>query len=296
MKGIALMTKYRSWLRIGLLVAGVCATPALRWAQAAISGVVTDESGGALPGVTVEAASPALIEKVRTVYTDTQGLYPLVDLRPGVYTVTFTLPGFATLVRDQITLEGTGTATINGQLKVGAIEETLTVTGEAPLVDTSSAVREQVVNRELLDALPTGRQMWTVAVTLPGVSLNGQDVCGPGGLQQTRMRAFGAVEQEVTIEVDGILMNSVHGGGSTQQYFNDGMVQEMSVQTGALGAETPDRRRAPEHDSADGWQRVPRLGRRRFGAELQLPEQQPRRRAAQRDVRSDPGSLRAHLG
>ena len=230
--------KHRTWLRIGLIVLAVLAAPSLARAQASITGVVTDESGGALPGVTVEASSPALIEKVRSVSTDGEGLYRLVDLRPGMYTVTFTLPGFATLVRDQITLAGTATVSVNGQLKVGTLEETLTVTGEAPMVDTTSAAREQVVDRELLDALPTGRQMWTVAVTLPGVTLNGQDVGGAGGLQQTRMRAFGAVEQEVTIEVDGILMNSVHGGGSTQQYFNDGMVQEMSVATGALDAET----------------------------------------------------------
>ena len=188
-------------------------------------------------GVTVEASSPALIEKVRTVFTDAQGLYRLVDLRPGTYKVTFTLPGFATFVRDGLTLEGAAAVTVNGQMKVGALEETLTVTGEAPIVDVSSTAKEQVVTRELLDAIPTGRQVWTVAVTMPGVTLSGQDVGGAGGLQQTRMRAFGTVEQEVTMEIDSILMNSVHGGGSTQQYFNDGMVQEMSVQTGALSAE-----------------------------------------------------------
>ncbi|MGE3840153.1 MAG: carboxypeptidase regulatory-like domain-containing protein, partial [Vicinamibacterales bacterium] len=232
------MIRYRSFLRTALLAGVVLAAPKMVLAQAAITGAVTDESGGALPGVTVEAASPALIEKVRTVFTDSEGLYRLVDLRPGQYKVTFTLPGFSTLVRDQITLEGTGTVTLNGQLKVGSLEETLTVSGEAPIVDVSSTAKEQVMTRELLNALPTGRQMWTVAVTMPGVTLSGQDVGGAGGLQQTRMRAFGTVEQEVTIEVDGILMNSVHGGGSTQQYFNDGMTQEMSVQTGALGAET----------------------------------------------------------
>lgn len=232
------MIRYRSFFGAAFLLGAILAAPQLAFAQAAITGAVTDESGGALPGVTVEAASPALIEKVRTVFTDSEGLYRLVDLRPGAYKITFTLPGFGTLVRDQITLEGTATVTINGQLKVGALEETLTVSGEAPIVDVSSTAKEQVMTRELLNAIPTGRQMWTVAVTMPGVTLSGQDVGGAGGLQQTRMRAFGTVEQEVTIEVDGILMNSVHGGGSTQQYFNDGMTQEMSVQTGALGAET----------------------------------------------------------
>jgi hypothetical protein len=212
--------------------------PALASAQATIAGVVRDSTGAVLPGVTVEAASPALIEKVRVVYTDADGLFRIVDLRPGGYTVTFTLPGFRTFRRDGVTLEGVQTATVNGDLSLGALEEAITVTGEAPMVDAASTAKEQVVTRELLNALPTGRQMWTVAVTVPGIQLNGQDVGGAGGLQQTRMRAFGTVEQEVTIEVDGILMNSVHGGGSTQQYFNDGMVQEMSISTGALGAET----------------------------------------------------------
>ena len=227
-----------SFVRTAALLAAVLLAPSLARAQGSISGAVTDQSGAALPGVTVEAASPALIEKIRTVFTDAGGLYRLVDLRPGIYKVTFTLPGFSTFVRDGLTLEGTATVTVNGQMKVGTLEETLTVTGEAPIVDVTSTAKAQVVTRELLDAIPTGRQMWTVAVTMPGVTLSGQDVGGAGGLQQTRMRAFGTVEQEVTIEVDGILMNSVHGGGSTNQYFNDGMTQEMSIQTGALGAET----------------------------------------------------------
>ncbi len=232
------MIRSCSFVRTAVVFAALLSVPSLARAQASISGVVTDESGAAIPGVTVEAASPALIEKIRTVFTDAAGLYRLVDLRPGVYKVTFTLPGFSTFVRDGLTLEGASTVTVNGQMKVGALEETLTVTGEGPIVDVSSTAKEQVMTRELLNVIPTGRQVWTVAVTMPGVTLSGQDVGGAGGLQQTRMRAFGTVEQEVTIQVDGILMNSVHGGGSTNQYFNDGMTQEISVQTGALGAET----------------------------------------------------------
>ena len=163
------MIRFSSWLRAAAVVAAVLMAPALARAQGAITGAVTDESGAALPGVTVEASSPALIEKVRTVFTDAQGLYRLVDLRPGTYKVTFTLPGFATFVRDGLTLEGAAAVTVNGQMKVGALEETLTVTGEAPIVDVSSTAKEQVVTRELLDAIPTGRQVWTVAVTMPEI-------------------------------------------------------------------------------------------------------------------------------
>src|SRR5688500_13395127 len=109
--------------------------PAAAYAQAAITGVAKDASGGVLPGVTVDAASPALIEKVRSVVTDDTGQYRIVDLRPGTYSVTFTLPGFSTVKREGIELTGSFVATVNGDLKVGALEETITVTGETPIVD-----------------------------------------------------------------------------------------------------------------------------------------------------------------
>src|SRR5262245_6558613 len=107
-------------------------------AQSAISGVVTDESGAVLPGVTVEASSPALIEKVRSIVSDAQGLYQLVDLRPGTYSVSFTLPGFRTVLREGVELPSNFVATINAQMAVGGLEETITVSGGSPLVDVQS--------------------------------------------------------------------------------------------------------------------------------------------------------------
>src|SRR4029434_10672838 len=109
--------------------------PASVYAQGAIRGVVKDASGGVLPGVTVEAASPVLIEKVRSVVSDDSGQYRIVDLNPGTYSVTFSLPGFSTVKREGIELTGTFVATVNADLKVGALEETITVTGETPIVD-----------------------------------------------------------------------------------------------------------------------------------------------------------------
>src|SRR5262245_23922946 len=106
------------------------ATSNVAYAQASIAGVVNDTSGAVLPGVTVEAASPALIERVRSAVTDGAGQYRIVDLRPGTYTVTFTLPGFSTVRREGIELAGSFTATVDVQLNVGGLEETLTVTGE----------------------------------------------------------------------------------------------------------------------------------------------------------------------
>ena len=132
--------------------------PAGAFAQATIAGAVRDTSGALLPGVTVEAASPALIEKVRTASTDGSGQYRIVDLRPGVYSVTFVLQGFNTVRRDGIELAGTFVATINAELQVGALQETITVSAESPVVDVQSARSEQRIAGETLAAIPTGRQ------------------------------------------------------------------------------------------------------------------------------------------
>src|SRR5437667_3637593 len=131
--------------------------PSLAYAQAAITGVVKDTSGAVLPGVTVEAASPVLIEKVRSVVSDSTGQYRIVDLRPGTYTVTFSLPGFSTVKREGIELSGSFVATVNGDLKVGALEETITVTGETPVVVVQSVKVQQTVTKEILAAIPSSR-------------------------------------------------------------------------------------------------------------------------------------------
>src|SRR4029450_10647070 len=123
-----------------------------------IAGMVRDTPGAVLPGVTVEAASPALIEKIRTVVADGEGRYNMVDLRPGTYTVTFTLVGFSTFKRDGIQLTSGFTATVNADMQVGSLEETITVTGEAPLVDTQNVRQQTTISDELLDTLPTGNK------------------------------------------------------------------------------------------------------------------------------------------
>ena len=117
-------------------------------AQATVTGVVRDASGGVLPGVTVEVASPALIEKVRSATTDGNGVYAIVDLRPGTYSVVFTLPGFATVRRDGIELTGNFTATVGVDLRVGSVEETITVTGQSPVVDVQSSRSQQTIDSE----------------------------------------------------------------------------------------------------------------------------------------------------
>src|SRR5438093_8095746 len=135
------------------VASGLLFLPATAWAQSetgTVAGVVKDTSGAVMPGVTVEAASPALIERVRTVVSDGQGLYRIVDLRPGTYTVTFTLAGFSTFKREGVELTSGFTATVNGELKVGSLEETVTVTGEASLVDTQNVHQQTTLTRETL--------------------------------------------------------------------------------------------------------------------------------------------------
>src|SRR5207244_11801551 len=147
--------------------------PAAAFAQAAITGVVKDASGGVLPVVTVEAASPALIEKVRSVVTDDTGQYRIVDLRPGTYSVTFTLPGFSTVKREGIEITGTFVATVNGDLKVGALEETITVTGETPVVDVQSVRVQQTLSKDILAAIPSSRSGGGIQSLIPGMRDNG---------------------------------------------------------------------------------------------------------------------------
>src|SRR5438552_13981445 len=131
--------------------------PAAAYAQASITGVVKDSSGGVLPGVTVEASSPALIEKVRSAVTDDAGVYRIVDLGPGTYTVEFTLPRFSTVKREGIELTGSFAATVNAELKVGALAETITVTGESPVVDIQNTVRETTISKDIIAAIPATR-------------------------------------------------------------------------------------------------------------------------------------------
>jgi hypothetical protein len=154
-------------IRLGCLLFALCLAPAVAFAQASISGVVRDTSGAVLPGVTVEASSPALIEKVRSVVTDGSGQFRIVDLRPGTYAISFALQGFATVRREGIELTGTFNATVNGELRVGTVTETVTVTGESPIVDIQSATKQQVLQKEVIDAIPVGRSHQSLAILIP---------------------------------------------------------------------------------------------------------------------------------
>jgi hypothetical protein len=143
--------------------------PALAHSPTTLSGVVRDTSGAVLPGVTVEAAGPALIERVRSAITDGSGQYRITDLPPGTYSVTFSLQGFTRVVREGVALAGSGVTTINADLRVGALQETITVTGETPVVDVQSTRREMVITAETLATAPVTRTYGALLAAIPGI-------------------------------------------------------------------------------------------------------------------------------
>jgi hypothetical protein len=207
-------------------------------AQASITGVVKDASGAVLPGVVVEAASPALIEKVRSVVTDGTGQYRIIDLRPGVYTVTYTLPGFNTVNREGVQLTGSFAATIDVELRIGALEETITVSGETPTVDVQAVTQQRVMDKDVLDAIPTGRTHFTATVLLPGVTSSQSDVGGANSLALTNMSIHGGTTSDTRVSVDGVSTQNAELEGNSSNYMtNMGTTQEVTVDYAAGSAE-----------------------------------------------------------
>src|SRR4051812_35202418 len=215
------------------------ALPATARAQSAFAGVVKDATGAVLPGVTVEAASPALIEKVRSATTDTNGAYKIENLRPGTYTLTFNLPGFSTVKKDGIELPSNFTSTINADLKVGSLEETVTVSGESPVVDVQSNSKAQVLSREVLDAVPTAHTIQGVGQLVVGVTLTAPDVGGSQAMQQTYFTVHGLGAAQTSLMMDGMIINGLQGDGAIQTYTNDAGNQEMVYQTGGGTVDSP---------------------------------------------------------
>jgi hypothetical protein len=203
-----------------------------------IAGTVKDASGGVLPGVTVEAASPALIERVRSAVTDTSGSYRITGLRPGTYTVTFVLPGFTTLKRDGLVLEADFTAPMDVELRVGALEETVVVSGASPLVDVQNTQRREVLTRDVLDALPTGRNYQSIGATLPAVNQGRFDVGGSTAMQQGSLTVYGSSGNDFQVEIDGMSVSaSLSSGSCACVYHNDGAYENYIYQVAGGTAE-----------------------------------------------------------
>jgi hypothetical protein len=220
-----------------LTIVGLLLMPAPLFAQASVTGTVRDPSGAVLPGVTVEAASSALIEKSRTAMTDGTGQYRIIDLKPGIYTLTFTLQGFATVKREAIELSGTQTATIPIEMRVGALAESVTVTGESPVVDVQSARREVVMNNDIIQALPVARAVGALLNATPGLTV---DTNGPA-LSPT-MTFFNAhsstansasVAGEGRMTVNGMTIAAARSGGVSSYVYDTPNSEEVAITVGA---------------------------------------------------------------
>jgi hypothetical protein len=209
---------------------------------ASISGVVTDASGAVLPGVTVEASSPALIEKVRNTVTNERGEYRIIELRPGTYTVTFAMQGFAGFRREGIELPPNFTASVNAELRVGAIEESVTVSGATPLVDTQNVARQTVLGKTLLDTVPTGKNLLSFYSLTPAAvtPTNAQDVGGSKGETTARASVHGSKQGDTKMMLDGMSFNWFEGEGSGREFYVNALTaQEVVVDTpsGSASAE-----------------------------------------------------------
>ena len=224
-----------STVRIFSVLGVILCTATVVYGQSSITGVVRDSSGAVLPGVTVEASSPALIEKVRSVVSDGTGQYRIVDLRPGTYSVTFSLSGFNTFRRDGIQLEGSFVATVNAELRVGALTETITVSGESPTVDVQSSQAVRTIDNELIAAIPSSRGYQSFTVLQPGLNVQGADVGGVTGALFSVFQAHGGRRDEGQVQVNG-LSAGWQGMGVSGYVPEVGSAQEVTFQiTGGLG-------------------------------------------------------------
>src|SRR6187200_376509 len=217
------------------ILAWLALLPAVAHAQGTIAGTVKDTSGAILPGVTVEATSPALIEKVRTAVTDGTGQYRIENLRPGTYAVTFALSGFSTFRREGIELTGSFTATVDAEMRVGQLQETVTVTGASPIVDVQSARREMTIDNEVIRAIPNQRNYGSMVAMVPGVITNVNDPAA--GTVTTQFPIHGGRANESRMWVDGLNVGNPPGGGQPPTYVADiGNAQEIAFTTsGGLG-------------------------------------------------------------
>ena len=237
--------RHRSAARVPLVIlaaAGLLLEASAASAQnVGIAGRVTDTTGGVLPGVTVEASSPALIEQARTVVTDGQGLFTIIDLRPGDYTVTFTIPGFSTVVREGITLSGAMIATVNAELRVGGVEESITVTGESPDVDIRNVVQQEVLDLELREALPTGRSQLHMSELIPAVTVTitgrNHDVGGTN-INRGSSQAHGSLPGDYSMQFDGAPMTIAGSGTQGLRNVDPLEVQEFVFELSGISAET----------------------------------------------------------
>jgi hypothetical protein len=219
----------------------VCAATLASAQESGIAGLVIDATGAVVPGVTVEASSPALIEGVRTAITDAAGRYAIVQLRPGTYTVVFTLPGFSTVRRDGIVLTAQFTASVNAEMKVGALEETIIVSGASPVVDVQNVTRSTIVSSEAINSLPTAKSWSSLGVITVGINSRTIDVGGAAGEQQNHLTAHGSVVTDFVVQLEGMNASNFAQGtySNSSIQASDASTEELVYELGAISADVP---------------------------------------------------------
>jgi hypothetical protein len=225
-----------------LVFASVAVLLSAQLAQAqttgSITGTVTDASGAVLPGVSITLSGDRLIGGPQTQVSDESGTYRFDRLVPGSYNVKFELQGFRTVDRPDVRISAAFVATINGKMEVGSVSETITVTGESPTVDVRSNLQQTVMNQEILEGIPTGRDPWSLAKLIPGVQVATYDVGGTQSMQQSGLSAHGSSGNDVSYNIDGATVNwPGGGGGATMIYYDQGMFEEVNYMTSAIPAE-----------------------------------------------------------
>jgi len=222
-----------------LLIVGVGSSSALAQQTGTLSGVVRDAQGAVLPGVTVTASSDALIGGARSTPSGETGSYQLTGLPPGTYSIAYDLSGFTPLKREGVIIQVAQVTRLDVALSLGTIQETVTVSGDSPVVDTSSTVTQTNITKDLYDAIPTGRNPWVMAGLVPGVVLGRLDVGGTEGMQQYNIEAFGSADSQKSFSIDGLKTNWGGGsGGATMQYYGFEMYEEYNMQTASGAAES----------------------------------------------------------
>ena len=196
-----------------------------------INGTVTDNTGAVLPGVSVTATSPALIQPQSQV-TGADGSYRFLALPPGVYEVAFELLGFQNVRREGVRVVINQTLTVDQQLQVATLQETVTVTGESPIVDTSTTAMGTNFTKELLTEIPNARDIWAAMSQAPGLQMTAFDVGGSNTGNQTGYRSYGFDTQNQT-RMEGI--DTTEGTAANAGYFDFGSFEEFQV--GGAGAD-----------------------------------------------------------
>jgi hypothetical protein len=223
---------------LGMLCMLAVHTASAQVQTGSILGIATDSSNAVMPGVTVSLSGDKLIGGVQTQTTDATGSYRFDRLPPGGYNIKFELQGFRTIDRTGIAISASFVATVNAKLEVGSLSETITVTGESPTVDTKSNLQQTVMNQEVLEGIPSGRDPWSVAKVIPGVQVSTYDVGGTQSFQQSSLSSHGSSTNDVSYNIDGATVNwPGGGGGATMMYYDQGMFEEVNYMTSAIPAE-----------------------------------------------------------